>query len=178
MPNARKQAANLSVAAFVENHFEYCRLFPTGLDLHVHNLGETFRKVNALAKLSEDFRIAVACDLDLVGFFYPVPRVRELVCQFAIIGKQNQPLAGHIEPSDVEHASNFRRYEVDHPGTTRRITGSAHDAWRLVDRVVDSLRLSDDFAVDADFLVLLNAGSKLADDFTVDLNATFGDERF
>ena len=57
MADAGEQAADFAVAAFVENHLEYCGLFPPAFDPNVLHVRESFGDEERRAQLKESTNI-------------------------------------------------------------------------------------------------------------------------
>jgi hypothetical protein len=103
--------------------------------------------------------------------------MRELVGELTVVRHQNEALAGEVETTDVEHAANARRQQVDHPWPASRVASGRNDARRLVDGEVLQPRARQRFAVDANLLTsAIDAGAKFRYHLPIDLDAAFDDE--
>ena len=67
------------------------------------------------------FALDLAGDLHVINLFDAVPRMREAVGQFAVVGDEDQAFAGHIEPADAKHARRIRRQQIDDARPAGRI---------------------------------------------------------
>jgi hypothetical protein len=61
---------------------------------------ETLGQAHALAKLLDDLQVRQAGNLGLIRLFNAIPRVRQPLGQETVVGNQDQPLAGKIQPAD------------------------------------------------------------------------------
>ena len=75
----------------------------------------------------------------VVGLGNPVTGMGDQVGQFAIVGKQEQPLRVGVEPPHREHLW-LGWHEVDHGGSALRVGTGADDAGRFVDQIGDQPR--------------------------------------
>ena len=149
------------------------------LDPHVDRVDEAIRQVHAALHLGEHVGRRLPGDLHFVDLLDAVARVGELIGQRAVVGDEDQALARHVEPADVEHPPDARRQQVDHARPTARVASRRDDARRLVDGEVLQPNPRQRFAVDFDLLLgAIDPGAEFGDDLAVDLDATLGDVLF
>jgi hypothetical protein len=175
----REQSTDFAVAALVQHHLQQRRALLATLYADIHGVDETLRQMHAAFDLRKHIRLGDAGDQDFVDLLDAVARVRQLVGQQAIIGHEDQALAGHVETAHVKHAAHPRRQQINHARPARGIARGRYDAGWLVDGKVLKPRPRQGLAVDANLLARpVNFRSKFGDNLSVDLNAAFQDELF
>lgn len=179
MADAGEKAAHFAVAAFVQNHFEDRRLLLVFLDAHVFSVGISFGQVDASVELGEYGTLNAAGHLHLINLFDTMPRMRETVGKFTVVGDENQAFAVNIKPTYGEHPWRVGRHEVGNAVPAGRVAGRAHHASRFVDGKIHELLSRECLAVDADFLLLrIDARTKLSDNFAIDFDPPLANELF
>src|SRR5262249_14909892 len=115
VPQPGEHAPDLAVLALIEDDLQ-----PGAVTLRLEALDT--RRLNASAaqpdtfeQLAQVFRRGMAGHLDLIRLRHAEPGVREAVGQVAIVGEQQQPLAGLVEPAHRVDALADLRHEVDGP---------------------------------------------------------------
>jgi hypothetical protein len=121
----------------------------------------------------------LAGDLDQVGFFHARGGLGEAVCQFTIVGDDEQPLANVIEATDgVEALLEFVE-ELHHRGPALGVLDGGDKASGLVeDKVAQTLGALEELAVDANVVAAsIGLGAQFGNDLAVDLDAALLDHR-
>jgi len=178
VPELREHAADLAVLPLVENHLKDRALLVLRLEVDVLGAGHSLREADAAAEFVEGFQSGNACHLDKVFLLDAIPRVGEEVCQFAVVGDEDQPFAHSVEPADGKQPL-FPRDEVDDARPAVGVEVRGHHADRLGEHVDDPLRVGETFAVDADLLAeRIDPGAELRDHLTVDLDPPGRDQLF
>jgi hypothetical protein len=138
------------------------------------HMREALRQMYTPMELREHFVFDVPGDLHLINLLDPVPGMCQAVCQLSVIGDENEPFAGDVEPADAKHAWRVRRHEIGDTVPTRRVAGRRDDADRFIHGEVHKPRLRQAFAVNTDFVPLrIDARTELGNDFSIDFNAAF-----
>src|SRR5581483_7690764 len=71
-------------------------------------------------------------DLHQINLGNFVLRGSDTFCEVAVIGEQQQALAGIVEPADRVHPLLDAAQQIDHGGAALGVAGGGHDAARLV----------------------------------------------
>src|SRR5438876_11319319 len=100
MANAGKEAANLTVAAFVQDDDQVRAVALFLLDRDRVSAGKTFGQMNAFFQPSELSLVRRTGDPHQIRLFNAVARMRDAVGEFAVIGDENKSFAGAIESAD------------------------------------------------------------------------------
>ena len=166
-----EHAADLTVLAFVENHFENRALFVLAAETHPLGMDFAFGQANALPQPLEQIRARHTGHLYEVFFFDTVAGMREQVRQVAIVREENETFARTIEPPHGEESS-IPRHEIDDTGSTGRIIVRGHHADGLVEKVDDPPRIRELLTVDSNFLgARIDLGAERGHDLAIHFDA-------
>ena len=185
MPDSVEHSANLPVSAFVENDLQNPRPFFLPL-LPRH---ESYASRSRLSRLAVEQEAALQ-PLDRigrgrsahrhdVGFSQCLARVRHGLHKRAVVGKQDEPFAVGVEPSDRHEPYAFGyRDELNHRFLGEAVANRAHDADRLVDgKIVSSRWLRQGISVDKhDIALQFDLRSGRGNDLPIDGHTTRRDD--
>ena len=171
-----KHPADFPIFPFVEHHLQHGTQLVLRLQMHMlgpsHALGQT----DAPAEFFQGFRGGHARHLHHVFLLHSIAGMGQQICQFAVVGHEDQALAHAVEPADRKQPL-FARYEVDHAWPSGGIEIGGHHAHRLVEHVDHPLGIGEAFPVDANFLPPgIDARTQKRDRLAIDFHAAGGDQ--
>jgi len=98
------------------------------------------------------------------------------LCQFPVVGEQNQTSAGRIESADREQ-SIVTGHQIDDARSALWVAIGAQNASRFMNGEVGRSMTFEWFAVDGDLGGFdIDFGTDLGDRFAIDFDATVGDQ--
>src|SRR5437867_4017281 len=104
--------------------------------------------------------------------------MRQAISELAVVGNEDQPLTGPVEPADGKNTL-LGGNQIDDARAAARIEIGRDDADGLIDREVQPVWLANDFAIHADFLGRgIDPRAQFGDGFAVDLDSARGYELF
>jgi len=172
----REHPADFAVLPFIEHHLEDGAQFVLRLEVDMLGPGYALGQADSPAQFFQRFRRRHAGDLHEVFLLHAVPGVGEEVCQFAVVGDEDQPLAHPVEPADGKQPL-LPRHEIDDARTAIGVEIGRHDPHWLVEHVDHPLRVGESLAVHADLLPQrIDAGAELRHHFAVHLDPSGGDQ--
>ena len=176
MSDPRQQPADLAIAAFVQDDFQFRRFPLAASDTHGSDAGHAFRQMNAAPQPVQGLDGRASLDSRQIGLVDPVSRMGQAVRQIAVVGDQDQPFAGPVQPADREQPF-VRANQVDHAGPPIGIPAGRDDARRLVHGEVQPFGVGQRRSIHADQLPhRIDARAEFRDDLAIDFDATGQDQ--
>ena len=170
--------ADFPIFPLVEHHLQHRTQLVLRLERHMLGPSHAFRQADAPAEFFQGFRGGHARHLHHVFLLHAIAGMGQQICQFAVVGHEDQPLAHAVEPADRKQPL-FARHEVDHAGPSGGVEIGGHHAHRLVQHVNHPLRIGEAFPVNANFLPPgIDAGSQERDRLAIDFHPARGDQFF
>jgi len=174
--DSRQNSADLAVSALVQHDFQFSRFTLAAFDAHGSDAGDPLRKMHARAQPVQFWQRRTARDAGEISLVDAVPRVGQPVGQRAVVGDQNQPLAGPVQSADGKQPL-VATDQVDHAHSRGGIPIGRNDARRLVHGKVQSFRRSQRRPVHADLLPQrIDSRTKFGDGPAIDLDAPGQDQ--
>ena len=148
MADGLEHPLHLVLASFVEHELHPARVEQTRLG----RCGPSVVELDALAELRERALFRPTLDNGLVDLLDAVPRMRETVCELAVVRQEERAGRVGIEPAD-RHDARLARDELHHGAPSVRVARGRDDAGGLVEKQVREPLLRHRRAVDFDVVV-------------------------
>ena len=176
MSEAGEDSSDFTILALTQHYLQLCRATARLEQFRTFDLNETFGDVDTLAHLPHGFRFDFTRYGDSIDLSDTELWVGESLCEFPIVGEQDQSFTASVEPTNGKNTFIWRD-EVDDSWAAVWITISCDDANRLVDGEVDRFLFLEQYTVDTYFLNgAINCRTKFGDNLSIDINTTGFDQ--
>ena len=142
----------------------------------VFGLGLAFGDAESLEELDEDGVVEVLVECDPVFFFDAVGGVGERLGQYAVVGHDDETFGVRVEATDVVDVVVADGQEVVDRAVCSLRFATAYDAARFVEQDGDFFLGGGVASVNLDEVRREDADAGSVDGFSVDFDASFGDE--
>ena len=167
-----EQAANFSIATFLQLQFQNSTASLVLDDSHTPKLEEALGKIHAFAELRQYFRCRPAGDMTAISSYDFKPRVSQSLSQIAVVGHQQQSGCILVQTADGEESLVGHRNQVDRSRSPVRISVGAQDAARFVQQKIAEPRQSQTLGIQTHITGLgVYGSSRVGDHFTVDCHS-------
>lgn len=173
-----QHAPNLSIASLFEHDHKIARLGIPLLELDRFHTRNAFCQSDTAAKEVEIALSQMAVTTDKIGFFDPVPRVRQTIGQCPVVRNQDQSFRGAIQSADWKQPE-VGMDQINHPRPTTGVAVRANHSKRFIEQEIGTLGLRQRNTVDSNFLaerVDSNAQSRYCS--SIDFDTARKDELF
>ena len=176
MAEAGKDSSDFTILALTQHYLQFCRTAACLQQFRAFYLNETLGDVDALAHLSHGFCFDFTRHGDSIDLSDTELWVGESLCEFPIVGEQDQSFTASVESTNGKNTFIWRD-QVNDPWAAVWITISCDDANRFVDGEVDRFLFLEQYTVDAYFLNgAIDCRTKFGDNLSIDINTTCFDQ--
>ena len=140
MANSFHHPANLSLAALTQTQFQEGSGFFDTHNSGRRGVGGTVLELYAFGEATQGLIADGAFDVDQIGLGDAETRMSESLGEVSVVRQEQQALAVHVETTNRIHPS-LSRHRPNDRGAPLRIRRGAHHSYRLVEQVVDQLRV-------------------------------------
>jgi len=111
-----------------------------------------------------------------VFLFDFVARMRQALCEVAVVGEDEEAFGLGIEPADIEEARKLRRQKIEDGVARVGVGAGGNVAGRFVKDEVKTAFTAHEFVADFDVVALRRLRAEVDADATVDGDAAFSNE--
>jgi hypothetical protein len=177
VPEASEHAANFAILAFIQDDAEPSAALLLLESFDALGTNSALSEIDAGQQAAAVFGSRVAVNLDEVGLFDAEAWVHEAMSEVAIVGEQEKPFAGLIEPADGVDALFNVWDEIQCEAASCGIEIGAQDAARFVEEPINGPFEFDGMAIDGDGGVGgIDFGAEIAENGAIDGDAAGADE--
>jgi hypothetical protein len=178
-PKQLRNLADLPLATLAQHHPHPCAALTGIQHFYPSRCGALALQHHAFTPLPQRVRVGHRIQQRPVLFFYFEARVRQLMCQFAIVGQQDQPFAIGVQATDRKQAG-LRFHQFNHGGPTVGILYRRDNANGFVEQYVGTLGgLTDLCAIHRNHInIRVNPRTLFLHHTAIDGNATVGNQLF
>ena len=167
-----KHATNLPVDSLTQDHAHARRpdrlhfLHSSALSIE-HHPGQQFRSERLIPR---------AIERHCVFLFNFVARMRQTLCEIAVVRQDEESLGLRVESADIEKARELRRQEIENRVARIGIGTRRDEAGRFMQDDVELLLAVHELASDFDMIALRRLCAEVGANATVDCHAPFGNQ--
>ena len=151
MSQSCEDSSDFTILALTQHDLQLCRAAARFQQFSAFHLNEALCDVDTLAHLPHGFRFDFSCHRDSIDLSDAELWMRQSLCEFTIIGEQNQTLTASVKPANRENTFIWG-HEVHDSRTALWVAIGCDNTNWLIDGVIDGLLFLQQDAVDTYFL--------------------------
>jgi hypothetical protein len=152
VPHASQDAPDFAVPSFSQHDLQFRTARVTAFGAEFCDTRNAFGQMHPGAQLLQRLWSRESEYRGAIGLGNAVPRVSQQVCQFTVVGDDDQSFARTIQTPNGEQP-RLTRHQIDDPRTSSGVAVRRNDAGGLVDQIVYVVRSRKRRAVDANLLL-------------------------